>query len=222
MPTTRSTKQMLVVLETLAEQGASAELIIATMKKLLVADEEDAAERRAADRKRKQAYRDKKRSVSRDVPRDKSDTPSSLPQTPNPTPPISPSPLEADGLGAVDQAFASYVELADRVGLDEPPPLSSFQRKRLSQTVRSIGIEKWREALKRVESSDFCCGRTAKEWKADLTFLLKPGNVEGLLAGKYETWKPPERRGAGKAKPKQTTTEFCMSMAKELEKYDAI
>ena len=58
--------------------------------------------------------------------------------------------------------------------------------------------EHFREAITKMSESKFCVGENDRGWKADFDFFLKPGVIEKVMEGKYDSQpaaarrKPPE------------------------------
>jgi hypothetical protein len=44
----------------------------------------------------------------------------------------------------------------------------------------------WREAIARLERSDFAVGQNDQQWKANVDWFLRPGNVERVMEGRYD------------------------------------
>ena len=44
----------------------------------------------------------------------------------------------------------------------------------------------WREAIARLERSDFAAGHNDQQWKANVDWFLRPGNVERVMEGRYD------------------------------------
>lgn len=69
----------------------------------------------------------------------------------------------------------------------------------------------WKEAIEKVNNSNFCKGHGPRGWKADLDWFLRPGTVAKILEGKYDN-----RSGPGKpSQPdfdnmtEEQLTDFC-------------
>ena len=67
------------------------------------------------------------------------------------------------------------------------------------QTHRSLGarvkdatfMKGYREAIDKIVHSAFCCGGNSRNWKAKLPWFVKPGTLDKILQGDYDsnqTW----------------------------------
>ena len=106
------------------------------------------------------------------------------------TPPISP-PDACDGLFDQASAFHAYNQLAERCGLPMAQTFSKPRIAALSERLKECGgLDGWRNALAKVEASDFLCGRKT-DWRCDLDFLLQKKSFTRLMEGFYDNVSKP-------------------------------
>jgi len=72
------------------------------------------------------------------------------------------------------------------------------RRDRLVRAHAQMGREGLADYFRRVEASDFLAGR-AKEWRADLDWILKPANMQRILEGVHDNRAPAKKVRSGVA-----------------------
>lgn len=85
----------------------------------------------------------------------------------------------------IAEAFVSYNELAESVGIPKALKLTAPRRAALKKRLEEHGEDGWARALQAVSQSDFLRGIETR-WKADLDFLLQPSKLQNVLEGKYQ------------------------------------
>lgn len=89
----------------------------------------------------------------------------------------------------VEQAVSAYNEVAERAGLPVAAKITPTRRAGIRRRLSDCGgLGGWRSALRKLESSSFCCGKTG--WRADLDFLLQPKSFTKLVEGGYDDRAP--------------------------------
>lgn len=88
------------------------------------------------------------------------------------------------------QAFALYNEVAQRVGGVVHSKLTPGWEKSLNARMNGRGLDVWREAMEKVERSEFLCGEAKvrpgeRPFRLSLEMLLRPDNFQKLLDGFY-------------------------------------
>jgi hypothetical protein len=91
------------------------------------------------------------------------------------------------------EAIEAYHALADRTGLPKIAALTDQRRKKLKAILERYGAERWTDALRRLEQSDFCRGLGERGWRADFDFLVRPASFVKLLEGAYDNRTPSAR-----------------------------
>ena len=74
--------------------------------------------------------------------------------------------------------------MADTCGLPKAR-MTPGRRTKLKTFVKRNTVDDITEAIWRIPSSDFLCGRNGRDWKADLDFLLTPSKFPKILEGSY-------------------------------------
>ncbi|BAQ71230.1 hypothetical protein NHU_04108 [Rhodovulum sulfidophilum] len=107
-----------------------------------------------------------------------------------------PSEREADASRAsapsseIEDAITLFNETAERVGLARVQKLTPARRQALKARLREVGgVGGWREAMRRVEASDFLSGRSrdpTHSWRCNFDFLVKQANFTKLMEGNYD------------------------------------
>ncbi len=117
----------------------------------------------------------------------------------------SPDPLEA---------FHSYNQAAEEIGLPVARSLPPGRRKSLNARFREHGVGSWAIVLANIRASDFLQGKNDRRWRPNLDWIIKPENYAKILEGNYapalSAPKPdrsdkvfvPSRWGPGKWVPK--------------------
>lgn len=180
------------LLRRLIEAGTPAELIAEVA---MLAGEVSALEkRRAADRARQQAHRERaSRDItlchvpSRDVTAKKKSPPD--PQKEKPTPlngspkgePIPPTPSLRP-----EHVIEAYTDVAERCGLPAIRKMTGTREKQLRIFVRRNSIDEVKAALDAIERSAFLRGENDRGWRADFDFLLQPKSFAKLIEGAYD------------------------------------
>jgi hypothetical protein len=163
----------------------------------------DQAEREAeiAAKRQKDAERQRRHRMSRDVtvtPRDKRDPlppseelfPSSLPTESNqpPThPPIVPHPSDE-----CEIALQAYNAVASEIGLPIAKALTPDRCKHLRRRLAEHGIGGWLAAMDGLRAP-FCSGENDRGWKANLDFCLQAKSCAKLAENAYVTSDSPRR-----------------------------
>jgi hypothetical protein len=97
-----------------------------------------------------------------------------------------PSPKQKLNYGEALDAFNSYNELAQRVGLPMARSLTPQRRKNLMARLREHGgMDAWRIAMANIERSAFLRGNNPKGWTANLDFVLQATSFAKLVDGVY-------------------------------------
>ncbi|MCB0471465.1 MAG: hypothetical protein KDC56_00240 [Flavobacteriaceae bacterium] len=86
-------------------------------------------------------------------------------------------------------AFDLFNNLADQVGLPKAQVLSTERKSKIKSRLKDCGgIDGWKIALEKIANSDFLSGR-AKDWKADLDFMIQKSSFIKIMEGKYDNSK---------------------------------
>lgn len=83
------------------------------------------------------------------------------------------------------KALAAWNETAASCGLPRMRDATPGRLKAAGARLREIGPTGWANALEAVASSPFLCGHSARGWKCDIDWLLKPSNLAKVLEGRY-------------------------------------
>lgn len=173
-------KQLALVMELAAALGSEA-------RPDPVADK-----RRAYDRDRKRRAKPSENSTG--IPPESTGvSPNEIYSNPHPVQPITPNgvipPLP------VDEAFSDWKAAAERRGWPVPRQITPERRKKLQSRLREHGLDGWREAIARAESSGML-GINPPSW-FDFDFLTrKPEHILRLLEGKYDESFNNDRQGS--------------------------
>lgn len=112
------------------------------------------------------------------------------------------------------EAFVSYNQTAQEIGLPVAGSLTPGRRKSINARRREHGAGSWVTVLANLRASDFLRGNNDRGWRPNLDWIIKPENYAKILEGNYATStspaKPdrsemmfvPSRWGAGKWVPK--------------------
>lgn len=73
--------------------------------------------------------------------------------------------------------------------------------------------QNWKAAIARLEASDFAVGKNDQQWKANVDWFLRPGNVERVMEGRYDN--RGQQFDRAKADVLRTT---LLSMRRDLER----
>lgn len=94
---------------------------------------------------------------------------------------------KGEGKEEIDLAVVLYNEVAERIKLPPVQKLSDTRKKHLKARLKDCGgIEGWKSAVYKLESSDFCKGKNDRGWKADFDFIIRESSFIKLMEGKYE------------------------------------
>ena len=94
------------------------------------------------------------------------------------------------------KAVDLYNAMASEVGLPQAQKITDTRKSKIRARLKDCGgIDGWKAALTKVESSGFLTGQKT-DWKADLDFILQESSFVKIMEGKYDD-----------AKPRPTTTE---------------
>ena len=88
----------------------------------------------------------------------------------------SPDPLEA---------FHSYNQAAEEIGLPVARSLPPGRRKSLNARFREHGVGSWAIVLANIRASDFLQGKNDRRWRPNLDWIIKPENYTKILEGNY-------------------------------------
>lgn len=83
------------------------------------------------------------------------------------------------------EAFRSYNEMANRLGLPVARKLDEARRKAIRRRLQDGGLDAWHRALSAVSVSPHCRGENDRGWRADLDFICQPKSWRRLLEGSY-------------------------------------
>jgi hypothetical protein len=175
------------VLDALLAAGATAEQIVAAVKADAQEQEQRQSERRAKDAARQRKSREG-RGMSRSVtvtPRDETDTPPNDIYSNPPEDKPSPS---GDGQKSLDceKVVEAWNEMAGRVSLKSIRKLNPTRKRGLKARLAEYGLETMLEAIRKVEASDFCAGRTDRWSGATFDFLVSDSRFLRLIEGNYD------------------------------------
>jgi uncharacterized protein YdaU (DUF1376 family) len=101
----------------------------------------------------------------------------------------------------VEAAVEAYQALACRCGIALVQRMTAARQAKLRARLKDCGgLDGWKAALEKLESSRFCLGVNDKGWKADFDFLLQESSFVKLMEGKYDDRKPTNKGGRTSAK----------------------
>jgi DNA-binding transcriptional regulator YhcF (GntR family) len=83
-----------------------------------------------------------------------------------------------------EHVIEAWNAMADTCGLPKAR-MTPSRRTKLKTFVKRNSVDDITEAIWRVPSSDFLCGRNGRDWRADLDFLLNPSKFPKILEGSY-------------------------------------
>jgi hypothetical protein len=81
-------------------------------------------------------------------------------------------------------ALENYNAAAQSLGLSEAQKLTTHRHKLLSARIREHGLEGWQRAIANL-NTPFLLGKNDRGWKANIDFMLRPGNFQKLLENAY-------------------------------------
>ena len=84
----------------------------------------------------------------------------------------------------------AWNEMAKRSDLPCAKTITPQRRQRIRDRLREHGMDGIREAIERIDQSDFCHGANDRAWKADFDFLLQTGSMTGAREGRYDNRTP--------------------------------
>ena len=97
---------------------------------------------------------------------------------------VPPEPQNDDEPVKPEHVIEAWNAMADTCGLPKAR-MTPSRRTKLKTFVKRNPVEDITEAIWRVPSSDFLCGRNGRDWRADLDFLLNPSKFPKILEGSY-------------------------------------
>jgi len=96
------------------------------------------------------------------------------------------------------EAFALYNAMARSCGLPIAEVLTARRNVALARCLREVnGLEGWRRALSKIETSEFCRGSGDRGWKVSIDYLLKPENIMKVMEGNYDPPDPSKSKRRG-------------------------
>lgn len=192
------------VVRELMAAGLTGEALVEAIERIEAAQ----APVRSSAAERQKRYRERQKSVTRDVTRNE------VTQKVSPTPPSKnnppsapkgasvPPPGEAEALA---RCLAEWNAVADRCGLPKAKSLTDTRRRQLRARLKAHGEPGFRQAVAAVERSAFCRGlRTARDgrtFKADFDFVVQERSFTKLLEGAYGDDAPREKPPPGPMTP---------------------
>jgi hypothetical protein len=178
-------------LDALLAAGATGEQIVALVKADMVEREAKLEARRGKDAERQRRQR------SRGVTRTDRDGDGLSPLKVSPTPPSSNPPISPvvssettppaqndDEPVKPEHVIEAWNAMAETCGLPKAR-MTPGRRTKLKTFVKRNTVDDITEAIWRIPSSDFLCGRNGRDWRADLDFLLTPSKFPKILEGSY-------------------------------------
>lgn len=94
----------------------------------------------------------------------------------------------------IAEAVSGWNDLASRVGLSACQKVTDGRKSALMARLKDAGgIEGWKAALEKIESSDFCTGKKTT-WKANIDFVLQESSFTKLMEGAYDNHSKPTTR----------------------------
>jgi hypothetical protein len=104
---------------------------------------------------------------------------------PNLTEPEPDAPAQdADDLSAM---VGEYNALAEKIQIPKVVSFDGDRKRKARARLKAIGgIDKWREALAKLEANPWMHGANDKGWRADFNFLLQAESFTKLLEGSYD------------------------------------
>ena len=91
----------------------------------------------------------------------------------------------ASQTGLADQAAEEWNAMAKRAGLPCVRGMTEARRRAVTARLGEGGIELWRQALERIERSDFLTG-AGNGWRATFDFACTPSGFAKILEGNYD------------------------------------
>lgn len=180
----------------MGEAGATAEAIAIALEEI-EALESALDARRAADRDRKRAQRERQKTTnvtghSGDIPG--TVTPMSAQKKSAPRPPEKkPAPLNGSPRGEPippslkpEHVLEAWDTVAERYGLPKCRKLTEARQRQLRLFVKRNTIDEVRAGLDAIERSAFLRGENDRGWRADLDFFLQPKSFAKLIEGAYD------------------------------------
>ena len=102
------------------------------------------------------------------------------------------NPLPPKGDDPVNEIVRNQIKdawnlMAKDCGLSQVRELTPQRIRVLNTRLKDpVFVKGWKEAIARIPSSDFLCGRSKdREWRADFTWFIKPESVLKIIEGKY-------------------------------------
>jgi hypothetical protein len=93
----------------------------------------------------------------------------------------------AQGTATARQAMEIYNEAAKRCGLPLAQALSPERLRKITARIKEAGgIEGYKEAVQKLEKSDWCLGKSDGGWKASFDFLCQSKSFHKLREGGYD------------------------------------
>lgn len=124
--------------------------------------------------------------------------------------PDEPSPKQKQNYGEALDAFNSYNDLAQRIGLPLARSLTPQRRKNLMARLREHGgHEAWRIAMANIERSAFLRGNNPKGWTANLDFVLQASSFAKLVDGVYGNGAHAAASGPSAHQPESTADRWA-------------
>jgi len=84
----------------------------------------------------------------------------------------------------------AWNEMAARSDLPCAKTITPKRRQRIRDRLREHGMDGIREAIERIDQSDFCHGANNRAWKADFDFLLQEDSLNCAREGRYDNRTP--------------------------------
>lgn len=84
----------------------------------------------------------------------------------------------------------AWNEMATRSDLPCAKTITPKRRQRIRDRLREHGMDGIREAIERIDQSDFCHGANNRAWKADFDFLLQEDSLNCAREGRYDNRAP--------------------------------
>jgi hypothetical protein len=159
--------------------------------------------RRAADRDRKRAQRERQKEANvtgqsedshgtvTDLPSPLNPPPKKAPDPKNTPPLISPQPEDLSAEPTAKPLTKSEVIEAWQTrmvpqGFPAIRKITGQRDRQLSARLKDSTLDEWLDAMAALERSAFCRGENPRGWRADFDFLLQPKSFTKLLEGAYD------------------------------------